>query len=152
MKEEPKNNVIADVLDEYERNLTPFKRFKWKIGFYFYYYISSRFETFAYWVKHKTQKLTRGYSDEDLYCAYGTFSEFILPRLKLYKEDSFKAHPNDEGWTIEKWDGCLDKMIRAFELSIEHTKVEKTEFPKKKKEQMQEGLELFSKYYTELWY
>ena len=96
-------------------------------------------------VKAYFQRLTRGWDDGDTYSLDCTITEFVLPRLKRFKELNF-GFPY--GLTEESWDEILDKMILAFEIhekSLEKISGEEIE-------KMKEGLELFGKYYTNLWW
>ena len=78
------------------------------------------------------QKLTRGYSDRDLWSLDCTFTDFILPRLKSFRKSKLNGYPacleegavHNHGGSINKeqeeknfqiWFGTIDKMILAFE-------------------------------------
>lgn len=73
-----------------------------------------------------------------------TFSMFILPRLKYFREDTI-SYP-DEQIGFEGWMEILDKMIYSFEEIIEDDIQKTTDYDK-----VQEGLDLFSKYFRHLW-
>lgn len=45
-------------------------------------------------------------------------AEFVLPRLKLYKEKTLAYPGIDEANTPEKWDAILDKIMFSFELIL----------------------------------
>lgn len=74
-----------------------------------------------------------------------TIAEFILPRLKLFKEvaDCFPAKLD----SMEEWHDILDKMIDAFYLIS--TDKRKTEADNNA---IEEGLGLFKRYYHSLWW
>ena len=104
-----------------------------------------------------------------------TFARYIIPRLKKFKELS-NGYPGDEEMdTPEKWDDALDKMIQAFEyvldydsfwmgnpkydyfslsyeegreLAIENLRAEDI----RRLAEINEGLQLFAKYYMSLWW
>ena len=96
-------------------------------------------------LKFKYQKLTQGYSGDEIWSLYYTLSKFILPRLIAFR-NSVASYPHD--FTNEKeWIDTLNKMIYSFEL-IKREKIESTEEDLK----VQEGLELFGKYFRDLWY
>ncbi len=93
---------------------------------------------------HYWQRLTRGWDDSDTYNLDARISEFLIPRLKRFKELN-RAYPGEFS-TPEEWDVILDKMIKAFELHLVdtanwHLSPEETE-----------GMELFVKYYRGLWW
>jgi hypothetical protein len=100
-------------------------------------------------IKQKWQKLTRGYSDEELWNLDETICEWILPRLKAFKEKTF-GYPPDLN-SPKEWDELLDKMILAFELHISDVP-NSPEQARKEGEQIEEGMKLFCKYFRNLWW
>lgn len=64
--------------------------------------------------KYKEQRMTRGFDDTECWNLDITFSLFIIPRLKVFKElnDGYPARYNSK----EEWDKILDEMIEGFEL------------------------------------
>lgn len=93
------------------------------------------------------QNITQGWNDSDCWGLDYTFALYILPRLKRFKEIAH-SHPCD--MKPEEWDAILDKMIKAFELVIEH---EFNRYGNISEEQalIEEGLTLFAKWYQHLW-
>lgn len=107
-----------------------------------------------------------------------TLAKYIIPRLKKFKELENGYLGRDEMDTPEKWDEALDKMIQAFEYVIDldeywiddpkydYTDImfgKNKEFYEKIKENkitedirrlaaINEGLQLFAKYYMSLWW
>lgn len=107
-----------------------------------------------------------------------TFAKYIIPRLKKFKELNNGYPGTEEVNTPEKWDEALDKMIQAFEYVIDldeywlddprydYTDImfgDNKEFYEKIKENkitedirrlaaINEGLQLFAKYYMNLWW
>jgi len=79
-------------------------------------------------------------------------AKFILPRLKLFKELNC-GNPCD--FTEESWDEVLDKMIFAMQAiadgswSYENEDIEEA---RAYWNRVQEGLELFGKYFRDLWW
>lgn len=76
-----------------------------------------------------------------------TIAEFVLPRLEMFKK-VVDCYPCDLN-TIEEWYDILDKMIESFRII--------STFPSYKtfnehKEIIDEGLDLFRKYYHDLWW
>lgn len=72
-------------------------------------------------------------------------AKFILPRLKLFKKVTM-GYPCDLK-SINEWYDILDKMIAAFEILA-------TDELNTQDEQkiVDEGLDLFRKYYQDLWW
>ncbi len=64
--------------------------------------------------KYKEQRMTRGFDDTECWNLDITFSLFIIPRLKVFKElnDGYPARYH----SIEEWNKILDEMIEGFEL------------------------------------
>jgi hypothetical protein len=88
------------------------------------------------------QRLTRGWDDSELWNLDNTISEFVLPRLRRFKEYQ-SGHPSY--MTEEEWSGILNQMILAFENNL-------VDFPTEEQDQqVEEGLALFAKYYSHLW-
>lgn len=103
------------------------------------------------------------------------FARYIIPRLKKFKELS-NGYPGDEEMdTPEKWDDALDKMIQAFEyvlnydsfwigdpkydyfsLSYEEGREKAIENLRaediRRLAVINDGLQLFAKYYMALWW
>ena len=103
-----------------------------------------------HWIRNKYQKLTRGYSDDELWNLDATFVDWILPRLKAFKEHNI-AYPIDLS-SKEKWDEELDTMIKAFEYyKIDPFDVDKKE-RKKQDKIINKGFQLFGKRIHNLWW
>lgn len=104
----------------------------------------------VFWdIKQKWQKLTRGYSDEELWNLDSTICEWLLPRLKTFKEKTIGYPPTLN--SPKEWNEILEKIILALELhnsdlpdSPEQARIEG--------KQIKEGLELFGKYFCNLWW
>jgi hypothetical protein len=101
--------------------------------------------------RFKKQRLERGFDDSEMWSLYGTISQFILPRLKDYREciEEFGIHPGGLKNTA-KWLELLDKMILAFDLLVtrDSSGMDNDEFDKK----IDEGLKTFTKWFSALWY
>jgi len=122
-------------------------------------------------VKWGWQKISRGYSDCDLWYLRGVFGDFILPRLRAFREmkrmgvcpgsmcpESKPVTTTSEEYEkkmIKQWNDTLDKMIFAFEYMKKDDEgknlTESYEEDFKNWDKVQEGLELFAKYYLDLW-
>ena len=99
------------------------------------------------------QKITKGYSYYDLLSLDCTIADFILPRLKAYKEQNM-GHPSN--LSEEEWGIILDKMIYSFEscsskeafsYKFDYSSTEYLEHRKR----VEEGLKLFGEYFEALW-
>ncbi len=79
------------------------------------------------------------------YCLYYDLAQIILPALIEFKEKSISWPGSLE--SPQEWDEILDKMIYSF------TFICKDEFTADDKEweKIQEGVELFGKWYRDLW-
>lgn len=111
-----------------------------------------------------------GIDDKELWNLDMTFSEFILPRLKEFKNMKRAGYPeiegidpNNEQKTVEAWEGILDDIIKGFEAHIryatnsflEGTENENAEVIKRKEDEhkmaIEKGFELFGRHYMNLW-
>lgn len=93
-----------------------------------------------------------------------TIAEFIIPRLKYFKEKSCCYPGTGEMNTPEKWDAALDKMIHAFELTLmtddyygvwdinTQPYKEAKHLIDQKQAEVDEGLQLFGKWFQALWW
>lgn len=106
-----------------------------------------------------------------------TIANFVLPRLKKFKEEDDGCPEREEMDTPEKWDEALDKMILAFEYVISWddwwlgnpkydylsakskyddeyaTQIRNSYLTENKRREagIKEGLELFAKWFRYLW-
>lgn len=86
----------------------------------------------------KKQRMERGFDDTELWNLDNTILKFVLPRLKAFKDVAVGTPYNfDE----EKWEECIDKMIKSIESIIEDG--DNVDY---------EGFELFKKYFFNLWW
>ena len=92
------------------------------------------------------QRRTRGFDDSATWSLDSTVSEFVLPRLRRFKAVNI-AHPGS--LTPEEWDQMLDKMIAAFEFGASE---ERWAANQAAYDAHQEGLDLFARYFWDLWW
>lgn len=87
-----------------------------------------------------------------------TFANYIIPRLKLFKKVN-NGYPNE--LTPQLWDEYIDKMIKSFEMCRDNHFIEVfpgepiekfKERSRKQEQEIQEGLQLFAKYFQALWW
>lgn len=140
----------------------------------------------------KKQRVERGFDDTECWNLDNTIAQFVLPRLKHFKENTNGYPGTDEIPTFEKWNEVLDKMIYAFDHIVNEDKYDEekqkrhqvdflemysferqedgsslmVETPKYNKQAMEnyrneqiedrkridEGLQLFGKYFLSLWW
>lgn len=94
----------------------------------------------------------------DLWSLDITIANFVLPRLKKFKKENIGYPGIEEMDTPEKWDEALDKMILAFEYVVHNygwyvvnpKKYEQDEL-KRRCAVIDEGLQLFAKWFQYLW-
>lgn len=86
------------------------------------------------------------YPIEEIWNTYYVLSQLILPRLKAFKALDKHGHPADFK-DITQWNTTIQKMIDAFELMARPSVFSNAE----ENEKITEGLELFCKYFCNLW-
>lgn len=106
-------------------------------------------------------------SNSELWDLDNTICEWIIPRLKKFKEINI-AYPGTEDMpTPEAWDIALDKMIKAFELAkydpidLDENLEPRNDYKfdinryttiyEKWNTEVQEGLHLFATWFNSLW-
>jgi len=94
--------------------------------------------------KHLKQLKKWGFSDSETWSLNLVIAEFILPRLKRFREIDI-GMPGC--LTESKWEEILDKMIFAFENIVKDEIYSKTIDIK-----IGSGLRLFGKYFRYLWW
>lgn len=103
-------------------------------------------------VKWWGQQLSYGFDVRDTWGLNYTAAKWILPRLKMFKEVNI-CYPLD--LTVEKWDEYLDSMIYSFQNFVDEQD-DWDEWEKRQSiennQKVQEGLELFGRYYRDLWW
>ena len=98
------------------------------------------------YLKNGKRRETVEIDRSDTYSLYYTLALLITPCLKEFI--SFKkGYPS--GISSEEWDLILNKMLWSFQ---EILKDEPTDFDEKYCEKIQEGLDLFGKWYLHLWW
>ena len=86
------------------------------------------------------------YPIEDVWTTDNTIAQLIVPRLQAFKAlDKHGYCPHFKG--MREWNNAIQKMIDAFEL-MKYAGASHTEDEKRTIEQ---GLDLFRKYFRDLW-
>lgn len=93
------------------------------------------------------QRKTLGYDDSETWSLYTTIANFILPRLKRFKELTISV-PCE--LTEEEWKNCLDQMIYAFEYAANLD--ERECYSNEDFEKVQKGFKLFGEFFLDLWW
>lgn len=109
----------------------------------------------ARYEKHQKQLKRNGFSDSETWSLDSVICQFVLPRLKRFKELNNGFPGGYDGMTAKKWDAILDEMIFAFDWSLtcEDKYDDMTEEEKKKNwKRHEEGLQLFAKWFRHLWW
>ena len=97
--------------------------------------------------EYKKQRTERGFDNSELWSLRDTIGNFILPRLKAFKENKVGFPSCFE--TDKEWRKILSKMVVAFELLIRDNGT--FDLNKKEMQQYNKGMELFHKYFPNLW-
>ena len=106
--------------------------------------------TIIEWFKYKYQKITRGFTDLEIWNLDHTTAKWLIPRLKYLKENTCGYPPDLE--TFEEWQEILQKMIDAFELYNGDSDTFDMDQLKTENEIIEEGMQLFGKYFRSLWW
>ena len=94
--------------------------------------------------KHQKHLKKYGWDKTETWNLDYSITMFILPRLKYFAKN-IVSYPND--LTLKKWKKILNKMIYAFE---EYSKDDWLG-NKEKSKKINKGLDLFRKYFMDLW-
>jgi len=103
--------------------------------------------------RHVKQLKTNGFSDSETWALDSVICQFVLPRLIRFREIN-AGHPG--GVSAKEWEDIMDKMIFAFDWSLNCEEDKYDGLPDKQKEkhweQYQEGMDLFAKWFRHLWW
>lgn len=96
------------------------------------------------------QRMVRGWDDSDTWSLDGPTARFLAPRLRRFIE-VVNGHPMD--MSMEEWVTILEKMQFAFQTIADDTEgfrdwAEDEELNRR----VDEGINLFSKYFFHLWW
>lgn len=115
-------------------------------------------------LKMKRQRAEQGYCDEDIYNVYDWFLN-IVPRVLIDFNKNRIGHPCD--LTDKEWDNIIERIIFCLSEANEDICTQTNEFSpvtnltkweeredelgKYRNSMLKEGLELFTKYFWNLW-
>lgn len=102
------------------------------------------------WEEMKMQRLNRGFDDSELWSLDATISHFIYPRLKEFVAMEKHGYPSVLN-SMEEWDIIFKKILRAFELLNDDEICGVLEPDSPEDKEIQEGLDLFRKWFFHLW-
>lgn len=95
------------------------------------------------------QKKRHGFSDKETWSLYTNIAKYTLPRLKRFKELHFDSLPDLD---FDQWNTVLDDMIFAINYAANHDDMDETLLKKKDYQRIRRGLNLFGKYFMDLWW
>lgn len=105
--------------------------------------------------KHLWQRLTRGFDDSETWDLMSNIAEHAVPRLKRFRE-VVNGWPSNDFDTFEEWQKAIDKMIWSLECVATDYEPDLSkgdmEVWQKHADRVQEGLTLFGKHFTRLWW
>lgn len=162
------DNILDDLLGKVLRR-------PWYIKLY--HKIKFSFQRFTYYIKSKMETCKYGFPLHQSYSFLEWHSQAVVPRLKKLKETT---HSTPMDLTEQQWGDILDKIIWAFEkfdevpkpiysddydhrYKVEDSPYGKTYIPMNKTgtidwspvrdhdKKVNKGLDLFAKYYRDLW-
>ena len=99
-------------------------------------------------VKYLFQRIFRGWDDSETWSLDCTIAEFVLPRLKRFKELNIGFPHRIE--SPEKWDEILDKMI--FALDKVTKQFDDEDWTEEDQRKIRWGLIAFGNYFRDLWW
>lgn len=119
---------------------------KWyeKYTDFFRYTIPFAYHDFTFEVKMKWQMLTRGHNDRQVWNFCGQMAD-LNAKLLTQLRDNGCGYPGD--LTEKKWKKILTQMIEGFEAFDEYKYTD----DKKAEKKYKLGMELYAKYFPNLW-
>jgi hypothetical protein len=94
------------------------------------------------------QRRTRGFDDRHLWSMHVTFARFIAPRVRAFI-DTYNVRSVPQGLNSKQWRRILEKIYFAFNTIANDDFI--WEIDKKQTKKVDEGLDLFRKWYFHLW-
>lgn len=98
------------------------------------------------WEAYTKQRLERGFDISETWNLDGTIARFIYPRLKAFIEDVKNMGCYPGNMTFDEWLKILEDMLKGFELLVSDEIKTKDE-----DEIIEKSLDLFRKYFFNLW-
>lgn len=115
------------------------------------YRLPTKLEQIGTWFRYLWQRITRGWDNRELWNLDTTIAKFALPRLIEFRETGAEyGHPCD--LTHEEWLEIIDKIIYAMRSRVEDLEPDALSLYQEYAERVQEGFELFGKWFGDLWW
>ena len=95
---------------------------------------------------YSEQRKTRGFDDSETWDLSDTIARFIIPRLKIFKKNECST-PID--LNKQQWEQILDQITNAFELIVRDDGART--FSTEEERMVNEGLDMFRKWFLHLW-
>lgn len=89
-------------------------------------------------------------TNEECWALDETLAKYILPRLEKFQVLNINSYPCDFK-NVEEWHKIIDKMIYSFKNIIKDDLIMNIDISKMENEKVQEGLDLFARYFRDLW-
>lgn len=89
-------------------------------------------------------RIKNGFDYRDTWNLDYHIAKYTLPRLKYLRKNLHGYHPD---MTMKEWKKTIDKMIYALDKEIEDS----YKYSESVEKKIQEGVELFGKYFRHLW-
>lgn len=90
------------------------------------------------------------FKDSEVWDLDIVLAQYILPRLKRFKKVNVNSHPGTLS-SLEEWHEIIDKMIWSFERIVNDDWAYETNRRKEQVPRYEEGMQLFAKYFLDLW-
>ena len=95
---------------------------------------------------YETQRKERGFDDSECWNLDNTLGQFLVPRLKVFKENTHSYPPE---LTEEGWDAILQEMIDGFEVVADYDLC--YGFDEEQNKLRDRAIHLLSEYFNHLW-
>jgi len=115
----------------------------WTIWYDIRYFLRNLFylRHFKWWWQRKW----RGFDDRELWSLDFTVCKFLVPRLKVFRESN-RGYPVSLS-SSEEWNEIVDKITWSISKWVETC----CWIEEEDRERFDEGMELFHKYFFDLW-
>ena len=87
---------------------------------------------------------------KDLYNLDKTLAEYILPRVKRFREINKESYPADLK-DMKAWNKILDQIIFSFQYSLKESIEADEKIREKNQRKYKKGMKLFAEYFEDLW-
>lgn len=122
------------------------------------YFFSSRYARlrlfYRYVTKHLPQKIKRGFSDEELWNLDANIVDFVstylAPRIQGFIDMSKTGYPASLN-SMQEWIEILNTIQKGFAIIKREGILDPYGLTDEETQQVKDSIELFSKYWTNLW-